>query len=102
MRPPPQPRPLKPAWRKAGRIVCIALLSVLGFVVLAVVVALVWLHSGRGAEELGRFVAQEPRLPIAGHLPVRDIRTGGFLHLCAPGVEGREPPGHPRVAPHPT
>ncbi len=98
MRPPPQPRPPKPAWRKAGRILCIALLSVLGFVVLAVVVALVWLHTGKGGEELGRFVAHEARLAIAGDLRVRDIRTGGFLHLCVEGVELRDPQGHKVMA----
>jgi translocation and assembly module TamB len=73
-------------------------LSVLGFVVLAVVVGLVWLHTGRGAEELGRFVAHEARLAIAGDLRVREIRTGGFLHLCVEGVEVRDPEGHKVLA----
>ena len=53
MRPPP--RELKPGWRKAGRVLWIAFFSVLGFVVLAVVTALVWLQTGTGTEELGRF-----------------------------------------------
>ena len=57
MRPPP--REQKPGWRKAGRVLWLAFLSVLGFVVLAVVTGLVWLHTGTGTEELGRFVTHE-------------------------------------------
>ena len=97
-RPSPRPRPPKAAWRKVGRLLGIALSSVLAFVVLAVVAGLVWLHTGRGAEDLGRFVAHEARLAIAGDLRVRDIRTGGFLHVCVEGVELSDPEGHKVLA----
>ncbi|MGZ6143563.1 MAG: hypothetical protein ACXWLM_09495, partial [Myxococcales bacterium] len=93
-RPRPPPRELKPGWRKAGRTLWIAFFGVLGFVVLAIGAALVWLHTGRGAEELGRFVANEARNAIAGDLRVKEIRVGGFLHICVEGVELRDPDGH--------
>ena len=93
--PPRQPpRELKPGWRKAGRLLWIALFSLLGFVALAIVAALVWLHTGSGAEELGRFVANEARNSIQGDLRVREIHVGGFLHVCVDGVELRDPDGH--------
>jgi translocation and assembly module TamB len=94
---PPSPRPprsLKPRWRRVGRILCIVSLSLLGFTLLAVVGALVWLHTGTGAEELGRFVANEARNAIQGDLRVRALRVGGFLRVCADGVELRDPDGH--------
>ena len=95
-RPPPprEPRYLKPGWRRAGRILWIVSLSLFGFLLLATVAAVVWLHSGTGAETLGRFVANEARNSIEGDLRVRDLRVGGFLHLCADGVELRDPDGH--------
>ena len=93
--PPPRPPPAKQkqAWRKAGRVLAIALLSLLGFVVLAIVVALVWLRTGTGADELGRFVTNEARSAIAGDLKVKAIHVDGF-HLCVDGVELRDPEGH--------
>jgi translocation and assembly module TamB len=93
-RPPEPPRYLKPRWRKAVRILWIASLSVLGFVLLAIVSALVWLHTRSGAEELGRFVANETRNAVEGDLQVRALQVGGFLRLCALGVELRDPQGH--------
>ena len=72
----------------------IALFSVLGFVLLAIVLGLVWLHTGTGADELGRFVANEARNAIAGDLKVKDIHVSGFLHVCVDGVELRDPEGH--------
>ena len=90
----PEPRPLKPGWRKAGRILLISLGSVLGFVLLAIVAALVWLQTGKGAEELGTWVTHEARNAIEGDLKVKDIRMGGFLHVCVEGVELRDPKGH--------
>ena len=92
MRPPP--RELKPRWRKAGRLLWIALFSVLGFVLLTIVAALVWLHTGKGADELGRFVTHEARNSIQGDLRVHDIQVSGFLRICVDGVELRDPDGH--------
>ncbi|TMA25312.1 MAG: hypothetical protein E6J78_18030 [Deltaproteobacteria bacterium] len=98
--PPPwrEPRELKPGWRKAGRALLLVLGSIAAFVLLAVLAAIVWLHTGKGAEELGRFVAHEARLAIEGDLKVGEIRVGGFLHLCAEGAELRDPDGHKVLA----
>ena len=90
----PPRREVKPGWRKAGRVLWIGILSLLGFVLLAMVVALVWLRTGTGTEELGRFVTHEASLAIQGDLHVRQIHVGGFLHLCVDGVELRDPDGH--------
>lgn len=90
----PPPREAKQGRRKGRRVLVIALGSVLGFVVLAVVVALVWLHTTGGAEELGRFITNEARNSIQGDLRVRQIHVGGFLHICVDGVELRDPDGH--------
>jgi autotransporter translocation and assembly factor TamB len=89
-----EPRLLKPGWRTAGRIIWIAALSLLGLVVLAIVAVLVWLHTGRGAGELGRYVTDEARNAIQGDLRVGAIHVGGFLHICVDGVDLRDPDGH--------
>ena len=96
VREPPRmpPRELKPGWRKAGRVLWIVFFAVLAFVTLAVVGALVWLHTQGGTETLGRFVANEARNSIAGDLRVKAIHVGGFLHVCVDGVELRDPDGH--------
>ena len=96
---PPRPprrerRYLKPRWRLAGRILWIVALSLLGIVALATVAALVWLHTGRGAGELGRYVTNEARNAIQGDLRVGAIHVGGFLHICVDGVDLRDPDGH--------
>jgi len=96
---PPRPprreaRYLKPRWRRAGRIIWIAALSLLGVVALAIVAALVWLHTGSGAGQLGRYVANEARNAIEGDLRVGAIHVGGFLHICVDGVDLRDPDGH--------
>src|SRR5437870_13253689 len=96
---PPRPprrerRYLKPRWRLAGRILWILALSLLGIVALATVAALVWLHTGRGAGELGRYVTNEARNAIQGDLRVGAIHVGGFLHVCVDGVDLRDPEGH--------
>jgi translocation and assembly module TamB len=98
--PPPAraPRPRRTGWRKAGRVLLISIGSVVAFVVLAVVALLLWLHTGTGAEELGRFVANEARTAIAGDIKVRDIRVGGFVHVCLDGAELRDPVGHKVLA----
>jgi translocation and assembly module TamB len=93
-RPRPPPRSLEPGWRRAGRILWIVSFALLGFAVLAAVAAVVWLHSGTGAEELGRFVANEARNAIEGDLRVKALRVGGLLRVCADGVELRDPDGH--------
>jgi len=91
---PREPRYLKPRWRKAGRILWIVALSLLAFFVLLTAGLLVWLHTGGGAETLGRSVANEARNAIEGDLRVRAIRVRGFLRVCVDGVELRDPDGH--------
>jgi translocation and assembly module TamB len=91
---PPAGRYLKPGWRKTGRILWIVALSLLSFIVLAIGAALVWLHTGNGAEELGKLVANEARNSIAGDLRVKGIQIRGFLHICVDGVELRDPENH--------
>ncbi|TMA86879.1 MAG: hypothetical protein E6J63_15775 [Deltaproteobacteria bacterium] len=96
---PPRPprrerRYLKPRWRLAGRILWIVALSLLGIVALATVAVLVWLRTGRGAGELGRYVTNEARNAIQGDLRVGAIHVGGFLHICVDGVDLRDPDGH--------
>jgi uncharacterized protein involved in outer membrane biogenesis len=90
----PRRRERRPGWRKAGRALFIGILSLLGFLVLAIVAAVVWLRTGTGTEELGRFVAHEASLANQGDLRVRQLEVGGFLHLCVDGVELRDPDGH--------
>ena len=72
----------------------ISLGALLGFVLLAVVVALVWLRTGTGADELGRFATNEARNAIAGDLKVKAIHVKGF-QICVDGAELRDPEGHP-------
>ena len=92
---PPSP-PLEPRRRKrrAVRVVRIGILSLLGFLLLAIAAALVWLHTGRGAEELGRYVANEARNAIEGDLRIGAIHVSGFLRICVDGVDLRDPDGH--------
>src|SRR5205823_10346637 len=80
--------------RRVPRILRTAALALLGAVVLAIVVALVWLHTGSGAERLGRYVTNEARNAIQGDLRVGAIHVGGFLHICVDGVDLRDPDGH--------
>ncbi len=77
-----------------ARATCIGALSLLGLVVLAVVVALVWLHTGRGAEELGHYVTNEARNAIQGDLRVQAIHVSGFLRVCVDNLDLRDPDGH--------
>src|SRR5262249_35566382 len=95
---PGPPRQLRPRWRKAGRALWIGFFSLLGLVVLAVVGALVWLHTSGGRETLGRFVAEQARSSIQGDLRVKQIRVGGFLDVCVDGVELRDPDGNKVLA----
>jgi translocation and assembly module TamB len=75
-------------------VVGIALLSLLGFVVLATLAAVVWLHTSNGGEQLGRFVANEVRSSIKGDLRLKDIQVRGFVRVCVQGVELRDPDEH--------
>jgi len=92
---PPSPR-LEPRRRKrpALRVLRIGILSLLGFLLLAILAAVVWLHTGRGAEELGRYVANEARTAIQGDLRIGAIHVSGFLRICVDGVDLRDPDGH--------
>ena len=95
--PPPAPRaaaPRKAGWRKAGRILLLVLGALVGFVLLVIVGALLWLHTGAGREELGRFVGYQARNSIKGDLRIRNIRITGFLDLCVDGVDLRDPDGN--------
>ena len=96
---PPRPSPrrrddLAPRRRKIPWILRNVALGLLGVLVLAIVVALVWLHTGSGAEKLGRYVTEEARNAIEGDLRVGAIHVGGFLHICVDGVDLRDPEGH--------
>ncbi len=93
-RPAPQRRSRKSVWRRAGRGIAIAVASLLGLLALAIVAALVWLHTGRGSGELARYVASEARNAIQGDLRIGAIHVGGFLRICLDGVELRDPDGH--------
>ena len=66
----------------------------LGLVVLAVVAALVWLHTGGGARGLGQVVTNQARDAIRGGLSVRTIEVRGLLNICANGVDLRDPDGN--------
>ena len=83
----PRPTPQPPVWRGPGRRVLrgvwIGLAAVAGLVLLAVVVALVWLHTGGGARELGRVVTDQARQAIQGSLSLRSIEVRGFLNICS-------------------
>ncbi|HEY2031681.1 MAG TPA: translocation/assembly module TamB domain-containing protein [Myxococcales bacterium] len=69
-------------------------LSFLGFIVLAIGSALVWLHTGSGAEELGKLVTDQARAAIQGDLRVRGVQVRGFIRICAQNVELRDPDNH--------
>jgi translocation and assembly module TamB len=90
----PRPEYRRPRKGKARRILWIGTLSLLGLLLLAVVGALVWLHTGRGAEQLGRYVANEARNSIQGDLRVQAIHVSGFLRICVDQVDLRDPDGH--------
>src|SRR6185295_13081395 len=90
----PRPRPVKPVWRRVGRGAGIAALALLGLLILAIVGGLVWLHTGKGAQILGTYVAEEARKAIQGDLRVKAIQISGFLRICVDGVDLRDPDGH--------
>lgn len=85
---------MKRGWRRVRRVIWVAALSLLGFVALAIVAALVWLHTGEGSQDLGHYVANEARNSIEGDLRIGAIHVSGFLRLCVDGVELRDPDGH--------
>ena len=65
---------------------------------LAVVSALVWLHTGTGARKLAGIVTDEARGAIRGLLSLRSIEVRGFLTICADDVDLRDPDGNPALA----
>jgi autotransporter translocation and assembly factor TamB len=77
--------------RKAGRVLWLVFLSFVGFLVLAIGAALVWLHMQSGAEELGKLVTDQARAAIQGDLHVRGIQVRGFLRICVQDFELRDP-----------
>jgi translocation and assembly module TamB len=87
-------RSLKPGWRKAGRILWIVFFSVVGFVGLSILGLAVWLHTGGGVEELGKFAANEARNSIQGDLKIKGIQIRGFVRVCVQGLELRDPDNH--------
>jgi translocation and assembly module TamB len=91
---PPVKAPVKPLWRRIARLAVLIGLAILAFILLAIGGGLVWLHTGNGAEELGKFVANEARNSIAGDLKVKGIQIRGFLHICVDNVELRDPENH--------
>ncbi len=93
-RPARQARPPRSGWRRVRRVVRIAGLALFGLLALAVVVSLAWLHSGRGAEKLGHYVANEARNAIEGDLRIGAIHVSGWLRVCVDGVDLRDPEGH--------
>ncbi|MFL5311905.1 MAG: translocation/assembly module TamB domain-containing protein [Myxococcales bacterium] len=91
---PPARRPQRRAMRRIG----LAAAALLGLVLLAIVVALVWLHTGTGARKLGEVVTEQGRNAIRGRLTVRTLEVRGFLTICADGVDLRDPDGNPALA----
>src|SRR2546425_10845983 len=84
--------------RPALRGIGVAAAALLGLVLLAIVAALVWLHTGTGARKLGEVVTEQARNAIRGHLTVRALEVRGFLTICADGVDLRDPDGNPALA----
>lgn len=73
-------------------------LALLALVVLAIVVAVVWLHTGSGAEKAASVVVEQARSSIRGRLSLRSIEVRGFLTICADDVDLRDPEGNPALA----
>ena len=94
----PPPRLLKPGWRKAGRALIAVTLALAAVLTVAIVGALVWLHTGNGSEQLGRFLTQEAGNAIQGSLKVRALHVTGFIRICADGVELHDPDGNRTIA----
>src|SRR5215470_13687369 len=92
MRPPPRRR--RGPWRWVG----LGALAFLGLVVLVIAAAVVWLHTGAGAQKVASFLVAQARDSSRGQLAVRTIEIRGFLTICANDVELRDPDGNPAVA----
>jgi translocation and assembly module TamB len=73
-------------------------LALLGLVILAIVIAVVWLHTGTGARKVASIVTDKARNSIRGNLAVRTIEVRGFLTICADDVDLRDPDGNPALA----
>ena len=89
---PPAPR-RRSRGRRIGRALGLGIAALFGFVLLAIVLGLVWLHTGSGARTLGTEVAKQAQLAIQGRLAVGRIDVRGFLELCVDGVDLRDPDG---------
>jgi len=76
------------------RIAGLVLGGLLLLLALAVGGGFLWLHTGRGSEELGRFVTHQAQSAIKGDLRLRGLRVSGFLDLCANFVDLRDPDGN--------
>ena len=80
--------------RQALRIVGVVFLGLLLLLVLAVGGAWFWLRTGKGSEELARFITHQAQSSIKGDLRLRGLRISGFLDLCATGIDLRDPDGN--------
>ena len=67
--------------------------ALFGLILLAIVLGLVWLHTGGGARTLGSEVTKQAQQAIQGRLAVAGIEVRGFLEICADGVDLRDPEG---------
>ncbi|HEY5676688.1 MAG TPA: hypothetical protein VIR81_07885, partial [Myxococcales bacterium] len=70
------------------------MLSLVGLLAVAVIAAVIWLHTGAGAAQVARLVTEKARGAIQGDLRVQAVHVGGFLRVCVDGVELRDPDGH--------
>jgi len=89
---PPAPRQ-KGRGRRIGRAVGLGIAALFGLVLLAIVLGLVWLHTGNGARSLGIEVTKQAQQAIQGRLAVSRIEVRGFLEVCADAVDLRDPDG---------
>jgi len=80
--------------RRIGRGVALGAAILACIVLLAIVGALVWLHTGGGARTLGREVTKQAQEAIQGRLDVARIDVTGFLRVCADGVHLSDPDGN--------
>ncbi|HET7788903.1 MAG TPA: translocation/assembly module TamB domain-containing protein [Myxococcales bacterium] len=70
------------------------MLSLVGLLAVAVIAAVIWLHTGAGAAQVARLVTEKARGAIQGDLRVQAVHVGGFLRVCVDGVELRDPDGN--------
>src|SRR2546430_564275 len=85
-----QPRPRRKGWRLLGR----ALLGALALLVVALLGAVIWLHTGAGERSVAGIVVSQVKGAIRGDLRLGSVQVGGFLHVCVDGIELRDPEQH--------